>query len=314
MNKSPNIFISDEYSLVEQWINELEVVRNLSKNTLKAYGSDVVAFIDAVNPPENRASLADVCRRLTRHDLRLWLAQQNKSNLNRRSIARKISSIKGFFIWLSENIGIENHDIKNLQPPKYKATLPRPISVKAIHQLRSQAANTNNNVTSWQNLRDEAILLLMYGAGLRSAEALGLMGKDFPLTSVLTLTGKGGKQRMVPILPVIAHKVAEYVKQCPYALSNDQPLFKGARGEAYNSRLLRHKVATLRKTLGLSATVTPHAFRHSFATHLLAEGGDLRTLQALLGHSRLSSTAIYTAVSDEQLLNAYKTTHPRNHE
>jgi len=241
-------------------------------------------------------------------DLRAFLAQRRAEGLGASSAARELSGVRAFLKYAAEQQG-SHAQLPRTRAPKRPRTLPRPASPDDAMGLAEDAAAAAS--TPWIGARDLAILLLLYGAGLRVAEALSLTARVMPIGTTLRVTGKRSKTRIVPIVPAVREAIDDYVRQCPYPLSGDAPLFVGARGGPLNPDLVRRSVAAARKRLGLPDTLTPHALRHSFATHLLAGGADLRALQELLGHASLSSTQIYTAVDAARLLDVYRHAHPR---
>jgi integrase/recombinase XerC len=245
---------------------------------------------------------------LSAADLRAFLAQRRGEGLGASSAARELSGVRAFLKYAAAQAG-SHAQLPRTRAPKRPRTLPRPAAPDEALELAVNAAESAT--TPWIGARDLAILLLLYGAGLRVAEALSLSGRVLPLATTLRVTGKRSKTRIVPIMPIVHDAIEEYVRQCPYPLSGDGPLFVGARGGPLNADLVRRAVAGARRRLGLPESLTPHALRHSFATHLLARGADLRALQELLGHASLSSTQIYTAVDAARLLDVYRHAHPR---
>ncbi len=241
-------------------------------------------------------------------DLRAFLAHRRGEGLGPASAARELSGVRAFLKYVAEQDG-RVAQLPRTRAPRRPRTLPRPASPEDAMGLAEDAAGAASQ--AWIGARDLAILLLLYGAGLRVAEALSLTARALPLGATLRVTGKRSKTRIVPIVPAIREAIDDYVRQCPYPLSGDAPLFVGARGGPLNPDLVRRAVAAARKRLGLPDSLTPHALRHSFATHLLARGADLRALQELLGHASLSSTQIYTAVDAARLLDVYRHAHPR---
>jgi integrase/recombinase XerC len=245
---------------------------------------------------------------LSAADLRAFLASRRGEGLGASSAARELSGVRAFIKYAASQAG-RHAAVPRTRAPKRPRTLPRPAAPDEALELAANAAEAAT--VPWVGARDLAILLLLYGAGLRVAEAMSLTGRALPLGSTLRVTGKRSKTRIVPIIPAVRDAIDDYVRQCPYPLSGDAPLFVGAKGGALNPDLVRRAVAAARRRLGLPETLTPHALRHSFATHLLARGADLRALQELLGHASLSSTQIYTAVDAARLLDVYRHAHPR---
>jgi len=247
-------------------------------------------------------------RSLGSADLRAFLAQRRAEGLGPSSAARELSGVRAFLRYVAEQDG-GVAQLPRTRAPKRPRTLPRPASPEDATNLAEDAADAAS--APWIGARDLAILLLLYGAGLRVAEALSLTARALPIGSTLRVTGKRNKTRIVPIIRAVREAIDDYLRQCPYPVSGDAPLFLGARGGPLNPDLVRRAVAAARKRLGLPDSLTPHALRHSFATHLLARGADLRALQELLGHASLSSTQIYTGVDAARLLDVYRHAHPR---
>lgn len=244
-------------------------------------------------------------------DFRAYLAHKRRgdSPLSPASMQRQLSAIRTFYRYLERRWDVKNAALPLIKGPRPKRSLPKPLSISGAKDLIAEGTLTG--AEPWIEARNIAVLTLCYGAGLRISEALGLTGADLPLGSSLTLTGKGGKTRLVPILPAIRSSVQKYMKLTPYSAPLDQPIFRGARGGVLRPEIIQKEVRTLRGALGLPETATPHALRHSFATHLLAGGGDLRTIQQLLGHASLSTTQRYTEVDAAALMNIHKAAHPR---
>ena len=241
-------------------------------------------------------------------DLRAFLAERRRQGLGAASAARELSAVRNFLSYAAEQQG-RIPQLPRTRAPRRPRTLPRPVAPDEAIALAEDAGGAAS--ADWIGARDLAILLLLYGAGLRVAEAMSLTGSVRPIGQALRVTGKRSKTRVVPIVPAIRDAIEDYVRQCPWPIDRDSPLFVGARGGPLNPDLVRRAVAAARKRLGLPDTLTPHALRHSFATHLLARGADLRALQELLGHASLSSTQIYTAVDAARLLDVYRHAHPR---
>jgi len=245
---------------------------------------------------------------LSAADLRAFLADRRGEGLGASSAARELSGVRAFLSYAAEQQG-QRAQLPRTRAPKRPRTLPRPAAPEEAVELAENAAEAASE--PWIGARDLAILLLLYGAGLRVAEALSLTAAVLPIGQTIRVTGKRSKTRVVPVVPAVREAIDDYVRQCPYPISGDGPLFVGARGGPLNPDLVRRSVAAARRRLGLPDTLTPHALRHSFATHLLARGADLRALQELLGHASLSSTQIYTAVDAARLLDVYRHAHPR---
>ncbi|HET7708050.1 MAG TPA: tyrosine recombinase XerC [Sphingomicrobium sp.] len=294
--------------MAARWNDHLLHGRRRSRHTARAYVATAHRFIRFLG--DYRAGpigLSDLLA-LTASDLRAFLARRRADGLGASSAAREMSAVRAFLTYAAEQAG-EPVNLPRTRAPKRPRTLPRPAAPEEAMALAEDAASAAS--AEWIGARDLAVLLLLYGAGLRVAEALSLERKDHPVGRTLRVTGKRAKTRIVPVVPAVAEAIDAYVKLCPYPLQPDEPLFVGARGGPLNPDLVRRSVAAARKRLGLPDTLTPHALRHSFATHLLARGADLRSLQELLGHASLSSTQIYTAVDAARLLDVYRNAHPR---
>ncbi|WP_202385391.1 tyrosine recombinase XerC [Altericroceibacterium endophyticum] len=291
------------HDLLAAWREHLINGRRRSAHTVRAY-------CDAADRLTEQLDLSDwmAVAQLRPAKLRNHLADRRSEGLGNISAARELSAIKGFITFAQDKAGLEKQPPR-MRGPRVKKGLPRPISpddvISLITIVRESAAQP------WIGARDSAVLLLMYGAGLRIAEAVSLRGSDYPLSDRLVVTGKGDKQRVVPILPVIRDAVDQYIAACPYRLEPDKALFRGAKGGPLSDGLIRKAVSAARITVGLPESATPHALRHSFATHLLGAGADLRSLQELLGHASLGSTQIYTKVDASSLLDTYRKAHPR---
>ncbi len=294
--------------LAARWASHLQHDRRRSPHTVRAYVATAHRFIDFLGRHRGAAVEPEQLLSLSAADLRAFLAQRRGEGLGAASAARELSGVRAFLKYAAEQAG-GVAQLPRTRAPKRPRTLPRPASPDDAMGLAENAAGAAS--APWIGARDLAVLLLLYGAGLRVAEALSLTARALPLSSTLRVTGKRSKTRIVPIVPAVAEAVGDYVRQCPYPIAGDSPLFVGARGGPLNPDLVRRSVAAARRRLGLPDSLTPHALRHSFATHLLARGADLRALQELLGHASLSSTQIYTAVDAARLLDVYRHAHPR---
>ena len=300
---------ADLADAIARWQSWLADERRASAHTLAAYGLDLADFLDFI--AEHRGaqpSLAELGA-LSAADFRAWLARRAAEPLMRSSTARALSALRGFFRFLDRRGLARNAALAAVKTPKLPKSVPKPLSAEdagaALDAVEAARA-------PWIGKRDAAILTLLYGCGLRLSEALGLTRRDAPLEpGALAVTGKGNKTRQVPVLPQVADAVADYVAACPWRLAPDEPLFRGARGGPLHPRLVQQRMQQLRAALGLPETATPHALRHSFATHLLAGGGDLRAIQELLGHASLTTTQRYTAIDAERLIAVYDQAHPR---
>jgi integrase/recombinase XerC len=298
---------------IEHWLAHLGNERRYSPKTLEAYRRDVEQFLEFLTehlggPP----SLKDLAA-LKPADVRAFLAARRADGIGSRSLMRTLAGVRGFARYLERNGKGKVGALAAVRTPKIGKTLPRPLSVTAARRVGDAELLAGETTAPWVQARDAAVLALLYGSGLRISEALGLKGADFGTggRDAITVTGKGRKQRMVPVLPQVQKLVADYVALCPYDLPDDGPLFVGAKGGPLSARVVQLSMARLRGALGLPETATPHALRHSFATHLLARGGDLRAIQELLGHASLATTQIYTEVDAERLIEAYRNAHPR---
>jgi integrase/recombinase XerC len=240
--------------------------------------------------------------------MRAWMAAERGDGVGARSLARKLSAVKSFYRWLAERDGFDPTAVLATRAPKFRKKLPRALSEDAATGLLKYVAQAASE--PWIGARDVAVVTLLYGLGLRISEALGLTGAAYPMGEVLRVRGKGDKDRELPVLPAARQAVAAYVALCPYELPPDGPLFRGQRGGALNPRAVQKVMETVRAQMGLPASATPHALRHSFATHLLSAGGDLRAIQELLGHASLSTTEAYTSVDTERLMEVYDRAHP----
>lgn len=290
--------------LLEAWHQYLSQGRRRSLHTVRAYVATAARLIDA----EGLDSWQAVAR-LDAAALRQQLAHRRSEGLTNASAARELSALKGFIAFAREQAGMADPAPPRMRGPRVKKGIPRPVTPDDAVNL---AVTVEEDASEeWIGARDRAVLLLLYGAGMRIAEALSLTGIALPLSETLTVTGKGSKQRVVPILPIVREAVADYVRKCPWPMSKDAPLFRGAKGGPLSQGMVQKAMARARVSLGLPASATPHALRHSFATHLLGAGADLRSLQELLGHASLGSTQIYTKVDAATLLDVYRSAHPR---
>lgn len=295
---------------LETWLSGLTATEGRSEATRDAYRADVIRFLAFLQTHGGgEAGGIRAIQSLKTRDMRAWMAHERARGLGARSLARALSSVKSFTKWLAEREGFDATAVLSIRAPKFTTPLPRPLAVAAasavIDQVETQAPK------DWVAARDTAVLTLLWGCGLRISEALGLKGRDHPLGEALVIRGKGGKERIVPVIAPARAAVARYVDLCPYPSEADQPLFRGIRGGALPARAVQKAMADARAVLGLPATATPHAMRHSFATHLLDAGGDLRAIQELLGHASLSTTQAYTAVDASRLMDVYNAAHPR---
>jgi integrase/recombinase XerC len=295
-------------ALAARWTAHLQHDRRRSPHTVRAYSATAHRLMVFLGQYRGEPIDAVALTRVEAADLRAFLADRRARGLGPASAARELSGVRAFLKFAAEQQGVAAQ-LPRTRAPKRPRTLPRPAAPDDAIGLAENAAEAAS--APWIGARDLAILLLLYGAGLRVAEALSLTAAVLPLGATLRVTGKRSKTRIVPVVPAVREAIDDYVRQCPYPLRGEAPLFVGARGGPLNADLVRRAVAAARRRLGLPDTLTPHALRHSFATHLLARGADLRALQELLGHASLSSTQIYTAVDAARLLDVYRHAHPR---
>jgi integrase/recombinase XerC len=293
-----------------QWLSQLAALEGAAANTIEAYRRDVSRYLKFLAAHRGEAGGIASVTATSQSDLRAWMAEERARGLSARSLARALSAVKGFTAWAADRSGgADVATVLSARAPKFRRKLPRPLSEDGAEAILSEIGGDARE--DWIAARDTAVATLLYGLGLRISEALSLTGADHPLPPTLRITGKGSKTRLVPVIPAAAEAVAAYVALCPFDLIPDGPLFRGARGAAVNPRLIQSAMERARLRLGLPATATPHALRHSFATHLLSAGGDLRAIQELLGHASLSTTQAYTAVDAARLMEVYEKAHPR---
>ncbi len=296
---------------IETWLRYLGTERRMSPKTIEAYRRDVLQFLEFLAAHLGGAPLLKDLAALAPADIRAFMAARRADGIGSRSLMRMLAGTRAFARFLERNGKGKVGALAAVRAPKLAKTLPRPLTATAAKRVAHPDIAAGDGREPWLHARDAAVLALLYGSGLRISEALGLKPIDFGDGDAITVTGKGRKQRMVPILPQVAKLIADYVALCPYDLPDDGPLFVGAKGGPLAARLIQLAMARLRGALGLPETATPHALRHSFATHLLAGGGDLRSIQELLGHASLATTQIYTEVDAERLIEAYRSAHPR---
>ena len=291
-------------NIIIEWVKYLEDIRGYGFNTLNAYKRDILDFLRFCKDKDHDFLSPN------KYILREYLYELSERHLSRPTIARRISSLKNFFKFLLKDKVILSLDISIFKSPKLKRNFPKSIDSDLVAKALSSLMDAKND--QWINLRDRAVMLLLYGAGLRISEALSIKKKDAPVGDWLRVVGKGNKYRDVPLLPIICDGVREYLDLCPYDVNEDAPLFLGKRGGSLSPRIIQRRIENLRYELGLPSHTTPHALRHAFATHLLSGGADLRAIQQLLGHSSLSTTQRYTDVNETELLNLHKAIHPRS--
>ena len=299
---------SGAYDLLDRWLVALIALRGCSEKTVRAYRHDVAAFLAFLTTHFAQVPGKSALSRVTITDTRAWMAHERRRGISARSLARELSAVKSFYRWIGEVEGVEVTAMLATRSPKFKAQLPRPVARSEARALIETVELQSPD--SWAGTRDAAVVTLLYGCGLRISEALSLKFSDAPLPDVLRIRGKGGKDRIVPVLPAARHAVDSYLAVCPFAMQPHTPLFLGKRGKQLNPRIIQKAMERTRMQLGLPATATPHAMRHSFATHLLEAGGDLRSIQELLGHASLSTTQTYTALNQARLMEVYRKAHP----
>jgi integrase/recombinase XerC len=305
---SPDILL-----LAQSWLSHLMGTRRLSVKTGEAYGRDLRQFLEFLSLNHGSSINAATFQTLHPQELRSFMSMRRQNSVGGRSLMRQLAALRSFARFLESEgfscIGV----FTALKGPKVARSLPRPIPSKPACQMTESALRDDEERESWIIARDAAVLSLLYGAGLRISEALSLTRGQAPLHEgeTLRITGKGGKIRMIPVIAHLCRAVEDYLQQCPYPLEAHDPLFVGAKGGPLSPRIIQRIVQQLRGALGLPDTATPHALRHSFATHILNGGGDLRAIQQLLGHSSLSSTQIYTHIDAARLMHVYNEVHPR---
>jgi len=310
MNELLIIAAPDVTEKRHEWLRSLANERRLSENTLDAYERDTRQFLTFLTGHVGGpAKLSDI-NTLRPADLRAFLAARRREGSGARSLGRHLAGLRSFLRYLERKGLVNAAGAGAIRAPKQPKSLPKPLTDRQALNLVTTDAQLQEE--PWIAARDAAVLTLLYGCGLRISEALGLTPADVvPGAKTLRITGKGGKTRMVPLLPIVTEAVATYRKLCPYHMDDDDLLFRGARGGPLQPAIIQREMQKLRSAFGLPETATPHALRHSFATHLLAGGGDLRTIQELLGHASLSTTQVYTGVDSSRLLEVYDRAHPR---
>jgi integrase/recombinase XerC len=312
MSDPPLVYAGpDLLAAVERWRRHLAHERRLAAKTVEAYDRDVRQFLvfltTHLGGPPRVADLAG----LRVGDVRAFLAARREEGAGSRTVARGVAGVRSLIHWLERDGQVNGAAFRAIRPPRQKRTLPRPLTPEAAFRVTDRGESLD--AEPWIAARNAAVFALLYGCGLRISEALGINRGEAPGAGgdTLRVTGKGGKQRLVPVLPVVGAAIADYLRLCPWQPGPEGPLFVGAEGGRLNPRMIQRAMEGLRAALGLPPTATPHALRHSFATHLLANGGDLRAIQELLGHASLSTTQVYTQVDTERLMAAYDAAHPR---
>lgn len=292
------------------WRTWMEHERRVSPNTIDAYCRDLAAFFIFLAEHLGAVPSLSNLESLDARDYRSFLAQRSRHGLSPSSVARCMSTIRNFYRFLNRTRGISNAVIKTIRSPRPKKLIPKPLDSYQAKDLLATIKETKGE--PWLIARDLALFSLLYGCGLRIAEGLSLNDADVKDLDTVRVTGKGNKQRIVPVLPSVGESIENYLNLRPFQYSPNDALFRGLRGKRLNPGVVQRRMRELRKTLGLPETATPHALRHSFATHLLSAGGDLRTIQELLGHSSLSTTQRYTKVDANRLFEVYQKSHPRS--
>ncbi len=300
-------------ALAREWIRSLVAERRASPHTIAAYERDLRQFLAFATDHFGEPTSLEAFAALDAADVRAFLSARRAEGVGSRSLMRQLAGLRSFARFLERNGVAKAGAFAAVRTPKLARSLPKPLTTTAACLVVQADTRGGEDRPAWILARDAAVLALLYGAGLRISEALGLRRAEAPVGAVesINVMGKGRKQRMVPVIAPVREAVGAYLTLCPYHLPADGPLFVGAKGGPLSPRILQLVVERLRGALGLPDTATPHALRHSFATHLLSRGGDLRTIQELLGHASLSTTQIYTAVDSTRLLEAYRSAHPR---
>jgi integrase/recombinase XerC len=296
---------------IGNWLKYLGAERRMSPKTVEAYCRDVTQFLSFLAEHLGAAPSLKGLAALAPADVRAFMAARRARGISSRSLMRTLAGARAFARFLERDGKGKVGALAAVRGPKISKNLPRPLAAASAKRLADPDLPGGDGREPWIHARDAAVLALLYGSGLRISEALGLKRAECVGTDAITVTGKGGKRRMVPVLPQVQELIADYIALCPYDLPDRDPLFVGAKGGPLSPRLVQLAMARLRGALGLAETATPHALRHSFATHLLARGADLRSIQELLGHASLSTTQIYTEVDAERLIAAYRSAHPR---
>jgi integrase/recombinase XerC len=299
----------DLAAAIDDWQRWLKTERRVSAHTFDAYTRDLAAFLTFMTGHLGAEPGLAAFGAFRPADFRSYLAQRANLGISRSSIARAVSTLRNFFRFLERAELVHNPAIKTVRTPRLPKSVPKALDEDDALAAIREAGEAQTE--PWLAARDTALLLMLYGCGLRIGEALSLTCADMPRADTLRVVGKGRKERIVPVLPIVREALAAYRKLCPFAATPEAPLFVGARGKTLNPGVVQRQMRILRARLGLPETATPHALRHSFATHLLAQGGDLRTIQELLGHASLSTTQRYTVVDAARLSSVYNAAHPR---
>lgn len=311
MRSDGELPLSNELAVtVEAWLDHMVLDRGLSEGTREAYGRDLVQFLAHIKHERGRSPVMADLEKLDTRTIRGFLARRRRQGVSGRTLAGTMSALRMFFRWLEATETLKNRAILTVAMPKIPHSVPKPLTVGHAANAVEEASTAEMD---WIGARDTAVLLLLYGSGLRISEALGMLVKDAPTLDrdVLRVIGKGSKERVVPVIPVTIAAIESYRKQCPFPLEPNDILFRGAKGGPLSPRIIQLAMERIRTQLKLPASATPHALRHSFATHLLSAGADLRQIQELLGHASLSTTQVYTEVDRDRLLAVYDAAHPR---
>lgn len=298
-----------QLNLVDDWLSVKSALEGSSSNTLVAYRRDVLDFLSFLTIHSGNKNGASQLDSIDQVSMRSWIAENRRSGKTSRSIARQLSSVKSFYKWFAKRRGIDPTMVLITKAPKFQKKLPRALSKEAAKEISQSIDLTDNE--PWVIARDTAVILLLYGCGLRISEALSLKYSEMPLTDTLKIQGKGDKFRIIPILQIAREAVENYLNTLPFTLNGNDNIFRGVRGGSLNPRSIQLVMKLIREKLGIASNATPHSLRHSFATHLLTSGADLRSIQELLGHSSLSTTQIYTSVDSSRLMDVYSKTHPK---
>jgi integrase/recombinase XerC len=301
--------VNNASTLINTFLLWLEKEKRYAPHTLAAYRNDLSHFTAFMQAYRGEAVTLTLLAALELRDFRAWLAKRSGEDYLPTSTARAVSTIRSFYRYLERFHGLHHPVALHLRAPKRPHSVPRALSIQQVKEAQAEVAHQQE--TGWVGARDLALFLLLYAGGLRIHEALQLTPAHFR-GEALRITGKGGKERLVPLLQPAREAVETYLRQCPYALQPDQPLFRGVRGGVLQPAMFQRSMQHLRRRIGLPEHTTPHALRHSFATHLLGEGADLRSIQELLGHADLSTTQRYTNIDTEALMAIYRESHPRS--
>jgi len=298
-----------QLAFVDEWLAVKSALEGSSPNTLIAYRRDLLNFLSFLTIYSGNKIGAGQLDSIDQVSMRSWMAENRRSGKTSRSIARQLSSVKSFYKWFAKSRGIDPTMVLITKAPKFQKKLPRALSKEAAREISRSIYLTDNE--PWVIARDTAVILLLYGCGLRISEALSLKYSEMPLADNLKIKGKGDKFRIIPILQIAREAVETYLNMLPFTLIGGDNIFRGVRGGKLNPRSIQLVMKLIREKLGIASNATPHSLRHSFATHLLTSGADLRSIQELLGHSSLSTTQIYTSVDSSHLMDVYSKTHPK---